>query len=162
MSKVTDIIVSDLETGEVLVEKRLVGARSRSGWFMFYQNKGMELIAKAPTPAVLKVFLYVAMGQTYEGGMKTTKADVREKLGLSKPTVISAFNWLKDNYIIHEWRVDGCSEFMVNPQYVNVGKFDDRMKEWNRRWESYMPMYQHSRMATKKQELKRKDKSSAS
>ena len=118
---------------------------------MFYQEAGMELIAKAPTPAVLKVFMYLAMGQTYDGGIKTTKADVAKKLGLSKPTCIGAFNWLKSMYIIHEWRVDGCSDFLVNPVYVCIGKFDERMKMWKNRTEAYLPMYASAQYHRKKQ-----------
>lgn len=141
MAKVMQIQVADADTGEVLVDKTVYGARAKGGWVMFYQQKGMELITQAPSPAVLKIFMYLSMGQTYEGGMKVTKAELQRKLGLSKPTVINAFNWLKDNFIVHEWRVDGCSEFMINPQYVCIGKFDERMKVWVNRYENYKPMY---------------------
>lgn len=151
MAKVTQITICDVTTGEVVVDKTVWGARSKGGWVMFYQQRGLDLIAKAPNPSVLKVFMYVAMGQTYEGGMKTTKAAVQAKLGLSKPTIISAFNWLKDNFIIHEWRVDGQSEFMVNPQYVCIGKLDERMRMWNNRFENYKPMFASLQYHRKKQ-----------
>lgn len=150
MPKMTEITVTDTSTGEVLVEKTVWGARSKGGWIMFYQQKGQELIAKAPTPAVLKIFLYLAMGQTYEGGMKTTKADIQRKMGMAKQTVMSAFKWLKDNYIVHEWRVDGCTEFMINPVYVSIGKFDERMRIWNQRWNDFRPIYARSDYARKK------------
>lgn len=150
MAKVTEITISDTTTGEVLVEKTVWGARSKGGWVMFYQEAGLELIAQAPTPAVLKVFMYLAMGQTYEGGMRTTKADVQKKLGLSKPTVIGAFNWLKSSYVIHEWRVQGCTEFLINPVYVCIGKFDERMKLWKQRTDEYLPMYSSAQYHRKK------------
>ena len=153
MSKVTQIQVCDAETGQVLKDKTVYGARSKGGWVMFYQQKGFELVAAAPSPAVLKIFMYLSMGQTYEGGMKVTKAEIQRKLGLSKPTVISAFNWLKDNFIVHEWRVDGCAEFMINPQYVCIGKFDERMKLWVSRWENYKPMYSPKYQAKKTREF---------
>lgn len=151
MAKVTEITISDTTTGEVLVEKTVWGARSKGGWVMFYQEAGLELIAQAPTPAVLKVFMYLAMGQTYEGGMRTTKADVQKKLGLSKPTIIGAFNWLKSMYVVHEWRVQGCTEFLINPVYVCIGKFDERMKLWKQRTEEFMPMYSSPQYHRKKQ-----------
>lgn len=154
MAKMTEITITDTTTGEVLVEKTVWGARSKGGWVMFYQQKGLELIAQAPSPAVLKIFMYLAMGQTYEGGMKTTKADIQRKMGLSKPTVLHAFKWLKDNFIIHEWKVDGVTDFMVSPVYVCIGKFDERMKLWNQRWENYKPMYEASYM----RKLRRKNR----
>lgn len=150
MPKVTQVTICDSDTGAVLVDKTIYGAQSKGGWVMFYQQKGLDLIAKAPNPSVLKVFMYLAMGQTYEGGMKTTKAAVQEKLGLSKPTTLNAFKWLKENFIIHEWRVDGVAEFMVSPVYVCIGKFDERMKLWNQRWESYKPIYARADYARKK------------
>lgn len=157
MAKMTQITITDMGTGEILSDKTVYGSRSKGGWIMVYQQRGMELIANAPTPAVLKVFMYLAMGQTFEGGMKTTKAHVQEELGLSKPTVINAFNWLKDNFIVHEWRVDGCAEFMINPQYVCVGKFDERMKIWKQRFEHFMPMYK-TRSYSRKAQAREKSK----
>lgn len=150
MSKVTQIIVSDAATGEVLTDKILYGARSKGGWCMLYQQKGLDLIAQAPNASVLKVFMYLACGQTYEGGMKTTKRSVEQNLGLSHKSVALAFKWLKDNFIVHEWRVDGCAEFMINPNYVCVGKLDDRMKIWVQRWE-FKPMYSTTSYLRKKQ-----------
>lgn len=151
MSKVTEIIVTDMSTGEVLADKTYYGARSKGGWCMLYQQRGLDLIAKAPSASVLKVFMYLACGQTYDGGMKTTKRAVEENLGLGHKAVALAFKWLKDNFIVHEWRVDGCSEFMINPQYVCLGKFDDRMKIWVQRWDNFKPMYASRQYHRKKQ-----------
>lgn len=154
----TQIIVTDMNTGEVLTDKTTYGSRSKGGWIMFYQQAGLQLIADAPSPAVLKIFMYLALGQTYEGGMKTTKADVQRKLGLSKATTINAFKWLKEHLIVHEWRVNGCTEFMVSPVYVCVGKFDERIKMWNERW-NFKPQYVRTDYLHKKQLV---DSSSAS
>lgn len=149
MPKMTEVIVTDLVTGEVIADKTYFGARAKGGWCMMYQQKGLDLIAKAPNASVLKVFMYLACGQTYNGGMKTTKRAVEQNLGLCHKTVSDAFRWLKDNFIIHEWRVDGCSEFMISPVYVCVGKFDDRMKIWNQRWD-FKPMYSSRQYHRKK------------
>lgn len=140
MSKVTQVTVFDEDTGEVLTDKMIYGQRVKGGWVMLYQQKGLDLIAKAPNATVLKVFMYLACGQTYDGGMKTTKRAVEQALGLGHKSVALAFKWLKDNYVIHEWRRDGVADFMVNPLYVSLGKFDERMKLWNDRWEHYRPM----------------------
>lgn len=150
LSKITQVTVFDESTGEVLADKWIYGARLKGGWCMLYQQKGLDLIAKAPNASVLKVFMYLACGQTYQGGMKTTKRAVEQNLGLGHKAVALAFKWLKDNFIVHEWRVDGCSEFMLSPVYVCVGKFEDRMKLWNQRWESYQPMYSSNQYHRKK------------
>lgn len=150
LSKITQVTVFDEGTGEVLADKWIYGARLKGGWCMLYQQKGLDLIAKAPNASVLKVFMYLACGQTYQGGMKTTKRAVEQNLGLGHKAVALAFKWLKDNFIVHEWRVDGCSEFMLSPVYVCVGKFDERMKLWNQRWENFKPMYASNQYHRKK------------
>lgn len=150
MSKMTQIIVSDTNTGEVLTDKTIFGTCSKGGWCMFYQQKGLDLIAKAPNASVLKVFMYLACGQTYNGGMKITKRAIEQNLGLGHKAVAMAFKWLKDNFIVHEWRVNGCTEFMVNPLYVCLGKFDDRLKMWHERW-NFKPMYSSAQYHRKKQ-----------
>ncbi len=149
MSTYTEVSIIDRETGEILSEKLVFGSRSKGGWCMMYQQRGLDLIAKAPNATVLKVFMYLACGQTYQGGMKTTKRAIEQALSLSHKSVSSAFSWLKDNYIVHEWRVDGCPEFMINPQYVCVGKFDERMKMWTARFDNFKPIYS-SRAYTRK------------
>lgn len=127
-----------------------------------YQDRAWDLISKAPNATVLKVFMYLACGQTYNGGLKTTKRAVEERLGLSHKSVALAFKWLKDNFIVHEWRVDGVSEFMINPQYVCVGKLDERMKIWVNRWENYKPMYTSRSYLRKKQSAESDNQSATS
>lgn len=153
MPKVTQITVMDEDTGEVLTDKWIFGQRVKGGWCMLYQQKGLELIAKAPNATTLKVFMYLACGQTYEGGMKTTKRAVEKALGIGHNAVALAFKWLKDNYVIHEWRRDGVADFMVNPMYVCVGKFDERMKLWTERFENYMPLYSSRQYQRKKRSI---------
>lgn len=143
------VIKTDLQTGEVLFEKTVRGSRSGSGWIMMFTDKGMELVANCDSPITLRVFLYLSMGQTYAGGMVTTKLDVEQKLGISHAACARAFKWLKANFIIHEWRVRGCTEFMVSPVYVSVGRFDERVKLWNARWE-VMPFYASAQYQRKK------------
>lgn len=145
----TTVMKTNLITGEVIYEKTFRGSRSGGGWVMMFTDMGMDIVAKCPSAATLRVFLYLAMGQTYEGGMLTTKRAVEVYLGLSKPTVIDAFKWLKKNFIIHEWRHNGITDFMINPRYVSVGKFDERIKLWNARWDK-KPFYTNSTYQKKK------------
>lgn len=143
------VIKTDMFTGEVIFEKTIRGSRSGSGWIMMFTEKGSELVANCPSPVTLRVFMYLAMGQTYSGGMVTTKLDVEQKLGISHASCARAFKWLKNNFIIHEWRTRGCTEFMVSPVYVSVGRFDERVKLWNSRWEM-MPFYASAQYQRKK------------
>ena len=53
---------------------------------MVFQEAGQNLVAAAPSPAVLKVFMYLALGQTFNGGMVTTKAHVQRELNTSNKT----------------------------------------------------------------------------
>ncbi len=128
--------VYDGETGEVLREVVSRGSPNGKGWVIVYTQNVQELLLKCNSAATLKVFMYLAVNQQFEErGFITTKAAVQEKLGITKPTCIEAFNWLKENMIINETRVNGCTEFMVNPRYVTVGRDKKaREKEWLRRW----------------------------
>lgn len=143
------IIKTNVNTGEVIFEKTIRGSRVGSGWVMMFTEKGSELVANCESPTTLRVFLYLAMGQTFSGGMVTTKLDVEHKLGISHAACARAFKWLKSNFIVHEWRNRGCTEFMISPVYVSVGKFDERIKLWNARWSS-MPFYSNPTYQKKK------------
>lgn len=153
----TTIIKTDLETGEIIYEKIFRGSRSGSGWVMFFTDMGMEIVEKCPSPTTLRVFLYLSMGQTFTGGMATTKRAVEKKLGVSHKACSDAFKWLKSNFVIHEWRNNGCTDFMVNPRYVSVGRFDERIKLWNSRWD-LKPFYSNSTYQRKKSQASEQQK----
>jgi len=145
----TTVMKTNLVTGEIIYEKSFRGSRSGGGWIMMFTDLGMEIVEKCPSPTTLRVFLYLSMGQTFTGGMSTTKLDVERKLGISHKACADAFRWLKHQFIIHEWRSRGCTDFMVNPRYVSVGRFDERIKLWNARWD-YKPMYSDKSYQRKK------------
>ncbi len=133
----TEIKVYD-EHGEIQSRKFF---RSRSsngkGWLMVYTEKVNMLLDKCP-PSTFRVFMALAMGQQFdERGMITTKRAIQERLGMTKQTCLAAFKWLKENFIINEWKnAGGYTEFMVNPEFVTVGKDKKkRMAEWVRRWQ---------------------------
>ena len=128
--------IYDGNTGELLREVTSKGSRNGRGWVIMYTNDVQELLLKCHSAATLKVFMLLAVNQQFEErGYITTKAAVQEKLGITKKTCIEAFNWLKENMVINETRVNGCTEFMVNPRYVTVGRDKKaREKEWVKRW----------------------------
>lgn len=128
--------IYDGDTGELIRETTSKGSPNGRGWVMMYTDNVQELLLKCNSAATLKVFMLLAVNQKFdERGYITTKQAVQEKLGITKKTCIEAFNWLKENMVINEIRVNGCTEFMVNPRYVTVGRDKKaREKEWVKRW----------------------------
>ena len=115
-----------------------VKSSNGKGWSIMYNDKVMELAMKCTSAATLRVFMLLATQQQFEErGVITTKKAVQDKLHIDKSTCLNAFKWLKENFIINEYRVDnGYTEYMVNPEFVTVGKDKKkRMKEWLRRWQ---------------------------
>ena len=56
-------------------------------------------------------------------------------LNIDRKTLYTALKYLEENVLVLETRIDGQSEFMVNPNYVTVGRDKKaRMTEWNNRW----------------------------
>lgn len=129
-------------TGEVVFERTAYGGcRNGSGFILMYTEKTAELIANVREMSTLRVFMLLSMGQDYgtDGrpyGMITTKREVQQILKISERSCIRAFNWLKEQAIIHERPYHGTYEFMVNPAYVTVGRDKEkRMSEWVERWQ---------------------------
>lgn len=133
----TQTIITDEESGEVLVDRITSGSPNGKGFVLMYTDRVNELIVKCPSASTLKVFMLLSMGQQYdERGMITTKKAIQDKLGIDKSTCVAAFKWLKENMIINESKVNGCTEFMVNPAYVTIGRNRKaREREWVRRWQ---------------------------
>lgn len=134
----TEIIKYD-DQGDMVSRKMFKGSRNGKGWCMMYTDKVTDLILACPSGATVKVFMLLAMGQQFdERGMITTKKAIQDKLSIDKSTCLAAFKWLKENFIINEYKNDGgYTEFMVNPEYVSIGKDKKkRQKEWIRRWQN--------------------------
>lgn len=141
-STVKNLTILDADTGEVVSEKTWYGNPQNGGGFcMVYTEDTARLIERVTEPTILRVFFYIAMGQDYgtDGrpfGMIATKREIQTSLNMSKSSTINAFNYLKENAIIHEQAYHNSSEFMINPRYVTVGKDRQfRDNEWRRRWE---------------------------
>lgn len=133
--RVKQIITSDAETGEIISDVTSYGCPNGKGFVLMYTEQVTKLITECQSAATLKVFMLIAMGQHYdERGYITTKKAVQEKLGITKPTCLEAFKWLKEHDVISEYRIDGHTEFMINPIYVTIGRDrKKRLTEWNRR-----------------------------
>ena len=105
-----------------------------------YTDKMIEFIGKYSTGATVRLFLYLAHNQQYGTngvfGFRCSRASLMSVLGLTRKTVYSALMELKNDFLVHELRVDGVSEFMVNPNYITIGKEKKtRLAEWNKRWQ---------------------------
>lgn len=122
--------------GEILSEYRGKFTRKNgSGFVISYTAKIVELNIKCTSPSVLRIFALIAHKQTYAGGFRTNRQYFADVLNLDRKTVYRAIEWLKDNFIVNEMRIDGSLEFMVNPEYVTVGTDREaRCKLWNSRW----------------------------
>lgn len=111
-----------------------------SGFVISYTEKMTEFIAKTDVPSVVRIFLYIAHNQQYgvNGvyGFRCTRKFLETALNITRKSVYSALTKLKNDFLINEIKVDGLSEFMVNPNYVTMGRDKQaRVREWNLRWE---------------------------
>lgn len=109
---------------------------------MMYTEKMVDFLSKTTQGSYVRVFLYLAQKQGYglDGvfGFRTTRKHIAQFLHLTPRGVFKALEWLKENFLVNELRIDGSLEFMVNPDYVSIGgdrKARDR--EWSSRWSFY-------------------------
>lgn len=111
-----------------------------SGFVISYTEKMNEFILKNDVPSVVRIFVYIANNQQYgiNGvyGYRCTRKHLETALNITRKSVYSALTKLKDDFLVNETKVDGLSEFMVNPNYVTMGRDKQaRIREWNLRWE---------------------------
>lgn len=116
-------------------------SQNGSGFVISYTDKMIELLTKSLTPSALKIFLYVAHKQGYGNpvyGFRCTKKHFVETLKIERSVVWDALKYLRENFLVLESKIDGQSEFMVNPSYITIGSDKKaRLREWNRRWEEH-------------------------
>lgn len=130
-SLVKQVTVYDEETGEVVNDLVTRGSPNGRGWVIMYTARTLELMQQC-TGSTFKVFGYLACGQQFEErGVITTKKAVQDYLGMTKKTVLDAFKWLKEHHVISEVSHNGVSEFIVNPDYITIGRDKrKRQKAW--------------------------------
>lgn len=105
-----------------------------------YTEKMSEFIEKTSVPSVVRIFLYLSHKQQYGAngvyGYRCTRKHLEQALNIDRKSVYSALMTLKNDFLVQETKVDGLSEFMVNPNYVTMGRDKQaRIREWNLRWE---------------------------
>ena len=130
------------ENGELLSEVTFqTRSQNGSGFVISYTDKMTEFITKTETPSVVRIFLYLAHNQQYGNngvyGFRCTRKFLETALNITRKSVYSALQKLKNDFLVQETKVDGLSEFMVNPNYVTIGRDKQaRMREWSNRWQA--------------------------
>ena len=70
--------------------------------------------------------------QEFENGVRTTKKAVADELNISYRSVMVAFKWLKENGYVKERKVNGQTEFLLNPDVTTCGKNKQKKIDlWN-------------------------------
>lgn len=136
-NEVKQVITYNEETGEILKDITFKEvSKNGKGFILVFTEKVEKLMIECPSAATFKIFMLIALNQQFEEhGYITTKKAVQEKLGITKQTCLAGFKWLKENFIVNEYKVNGYTEFMVNPMFVTIGRDKKkRMAEWSRRW----------------------------
>lgn len=128
-----EIKVFDGETGEIIKHTVSYGSQNGEGWMIMYRETIDSLIENAPDFSTMKVFLKLSIKQEYEGGINTTKQAVADELKISYVSAIKAFKWLKENKYVKERKVNGQTQFLLNPNVTTCGK---NRKEKLKLWES--------------------------
>lgn len=130
--------------GEIVFEMTRKPFRANgSGFVVSYTDKICELLSKVRTGSVIRVFFFIAHHQQYgsdgkQFGYRCSHKHIEESLDLDKSVVWDALKYLRDNFLVLESKVEGFSEFMVNPNYITIGSNKkERLREWSRRWEVY-------------------------
>ena len=103
---------------------------------IFDDERVIRFLNEAPSPAVIKIFLYIALNQPKTGirGFETTKELLAADLGLKKSSIFNYLHWLEENILINEIKQVETVDFMANPYFVmNNSPRDERIAEWNRR-----------------------------
>lgn len=114
-------------------------SQNGSGFVISYTSQMCEFLRKCSAGSHVRLFVYLAHNQNYGDngvwGYRCDRKFLMAILNIDRKTLYRALQYLEDNVLVLETRIDGQSEFMVNPNYVTVGRDKRaRMTEWNNRW----------------------------
>ena len=62
------------------------------------------------------------MKQEFDDGINTIKQAVADSLKMSYDNVMRGFKWLKENKYVKEHKVNGQTQFLLNPNVTTCGK----------------------------------------
>lgn len=137
-------VIAYNDAGEVVYDnKKRQVHQNGGGWVVSYTEKVCELLKDVSTGSVLRIFFYLAHNQQFANdgkqfGYRCSKTYLQDVLGLDRKSVYNSLRFLREKYLVLETKIDGQSEFMVNPNYITIGSDKKtRLREWSRRWEEY-------------------------
>lgn len=133
-------IVSDRDGGVISEHTTSVRSSNGSGFVISYTERMSDFLCKCSTGAIVRVFVFLAHHQNYgtDGktfGYRCSHKYLQTVLHIEKPTLWRALHYLKEHLLVHVGKIEGFTEFMVNPYYVTIGTDRKaRIREWERRW----------------------------
>lgn len=150
------------ENGEVVDSvTRKIRQKNGSGFVISYTARMCEFLEKVNVSSIVRVFVYIAHHQNYgtDGktfGYRCSHHHLEKMLSLDRMTLWRALKYLKENYLVHVGKIEGYTEFMVNPNYVTIGTDrKSREFEWNRRWALTFKEEEKKRLLQEKRDLAR-------
>jgi DNA-binding transcriptional ArsR family regulator len=87
-----------------------------------YSKTYKNLLLENTSPSVLRVFGLLMTMQEFDNGIKITKKAIADILKISYDSVMVALKWLKENGYVKEHKVNGITEFLLNPKVTTCGK----------------------------------------
>ncbi len=126
------VTIFDSDTGKRIHETISYGTQNGDGWMIVYREPFMELARETTNPSILRIFMSLMTKQEFDRGIKTTKKAVADELGIERTSTWNAFKWLKEHGYIKERKVNGQTEFLLNPTVTTCGKNrKEKIKLWN-------------------------------
>ena len=126
------VTIFDADTGKVIRETVNYGTQNGDGWVLVYRKTYRDLLLGVTNPSILRVFGLLMTKQDFERGINTTKKAVADELKISYDSVMVAFKWLKENGYVKERKVNGQTEFLLNPDVTTCGKNKQKKIDlWN-------------------------------
>lgn len=130
------------KNGEVVLEHfKRIKSSNGGGFVISYTEKMSDFIASCKVGSIVRVFVFLAHHQNYatDGetfGFRCSHKYLQTVLGIDRSTLWDALKFLKEKFLVHVSKINGQYEFMVNPNYVTIGRDKaTRVNEWNRRWD---------------------------
>ena len=116
------VTITDVETGEIIKDSVNYGTQNGDDWVIMYREAINNLTDSVPDLTTLKLFLKLSSKQEYEGGLKIAKKFIADELKISRTQLWRSFKWMKENGYVKEHKVNGITEFVLNPNVTTCGK----------------------------------------
>lgn len=112
--ELTGELVSRTET----TRKNLIGDE----WIVVYDKMLKKLLEDNPPYAIVRVYLKLALMQTFDTHIVTTIANVARELGMTYKTAWQSFKWLEENEYLKKSELRGMATYLLNPNFTTRGR----------------------------------------